>query len=114
MFHRKILLMSLVVAVWPVLIAAHDSEPDSVAIQNNGGGTDSMDNMILIEGGEFLMGKDDKGDAGPAHEVKIGSFYLDAYEVTNTEYVEFCQATERKLPEYWGLEKYHSVRACRG
>lgn len=63
---------------------------------------------VLIPGGEFLMGMD--GDTGDtrAHRVYVDSFFLDKYEVTNSQYLGFCQATERKLPEFWGKEGFHS------
>ncbi|UCC44292.1 MAG: formylglycine-generating enzyme family protein [Candidatus Zixiibacteriota bacterium] len=63
--------------------------------------------MVLIPGGSFLMGNEKGFDTGPVHKVALDSFYLDAHEVTNAEYHEFCKATERKLPEFWGMEKYH-------
>ena len=63
--------------------------------------------MILIPGGEFTMGKDKKGDTQPEHKITLESFYMDKYEVTNAKYFKFCQETERKLPEFWGVEKYH-------
>jgi formylglycine-generating enzyme required for sulfatase activity len=63
--------------------------------------------MTLIAGGEFQMGKNGEGDHSPVHKIITDSFYIDKYEVTNAQYYKFCLETERKLPEYWGLEKYH-------
>ena len=59
--------------------------------------------MVLIPGGEFLMGKDsERGfDFSPAHKVVIDSFYMDKHEVTNSEYLKFCKATGHRLPEFW-------------
>jgi len=50
-------------------------------------------NMVLIEGGTFMMGSDkaDKDEA-PLHSVKISSFYMDKYEVTNEQYCAFLNA----------------------
>ncbi len=52
--------------------------------------------MILIEGGTFIMGHDPSipddrvsDDEMPAHEVKVPTFYLGKYEVTNAEFVVF-------------------------
>jgi iron(II)-dependent oxidoreductase len=66
--------------------------------------------MIHISGGEFLMGKDsNKGNNfSPAHKVKVNSFYMDKYEVTNREYLKFCQKTGTKLPEFWNTEIFKS------
>ena len=52
--------------------------------------------MVLIPGGEFLMGS----DAGyafpnerPAHRVKVKPFFLDIHPVTNAEFSKFVKAT---------------------
>jgi formylglycine-generating enzyme required for sulfatase activity len=43
--------------------------------------------MVLIPGGEFLMGAEDGlPDARPMHRVTISGFWLDEYEVTNRRY----------------------------
>ena len=56
--------------------------------------------MVLIPGGKFLMGSEEKGES-PAYEVEVDSFYLDRYEVTNREYKEFIDSTgHQKLPFY--------------
>jgi iron(II)-dependent oxidoreductase len=70
------------------------------------GGTDSASDCVLIPGGEFLMGADTGGDHGPVHKVRVDSFYMDMHEVTNAQYYKFCQETERKLPIFWGMEKF--------
>jgi formylglycine-generating enzyme required for sulfatase activity len=48
-------------------------------------GTDDV-KMVLIPGGEFLMGSDDvdaRADERPLHWVQVDSFYMDDHEVTN-------------------------------
>lgn len=44
--------------------------------------------MLRVPGGKFTMGADSGGEADehPAHEVTVGSFWLDATEVTNAAY----------------------------
>ncbi len=50
--------------------------------------------MVLIEGGEFMMGTDvGLPYEGPAHRVVLDSFYIDEHEVTNAQYAEFADAT---------------------
>jgi iron(II)-dependent oxidoreductase len=62
--------------------------------------------MVRIPSGVFVMGDETEGDHHPPHKVSIRSYFLDKYEVTNAQYLAFCRATERKLPEFWGSEKY--------
>jgi len=69
-----------------------------------------LKNMVLIPKGEFNMGKNSSGpsDWQPEHKVKIDSFYLDKYEVTNKQYYEFCIATKHAFPEFWGMKEFKS------
>lgn len=56
----------------------------------------AMKGMVLIEGGRFQMGDqfgEGGGDEGPAHMVKLSSFYLGAYEVTVKEFDRFIRET---------------------
>lgn len=61
--------------------------------------------MAVIPAGEFLMGGDVEDDHQPIHEVHVDSFYMDVHEVTNEQYFDFCEATDRNLPMFWGIEE---------
>ncbi len=63
---------------------------------------------LTITGGEFQMGMVD-GQAGlEQHQVQVNSFYMEKFEVTNAQYQAFCEATDRKLPIFWGIERFRS------
>jgi formylglycine-generating enzyme required for sulfatase activity len=52
--------------------------------------------MVWVPGGEFLMGTDDPQAnpvEHPAHQVRIGGFWMDQTEVTNSQFGHFVQAT---------------------
>jgi iron(II)-dependent oxidoreductase len=61
-----------------------------------------LDTMILIPAGEYLIG-DDEGlpDQKPAHKVKLDAFFIDAYEVTNSQYAKFLEDSGHRLPLFW-------------
>ncbi|MBN1178675.1 MAG: SUMF1/EgtB/PvdO family nonheme iron enzyme, partial [Anaerolineae bacterium] len=61
-----------------------------------------MEGMMLIPAGEFLMGSG-RGEDGPVHKVYVDSFYVDRCEVTNAQYLAFCEATGHRLPMFWGM-----------
>ncbi len=63
---------------------------------------------VLIPGGEFLMGDPSEGDHNPPHKVRVESFYMDKFEVTNTQYLKYCQETDARLPEFWGIDQLRS------
>jgi len=64
--------------------------------------------MLLIPAGEFIMGSGADGDGNRTHRVKLDAFDMDAHEVTNAAYYEFCRATGHPLPEFWGLDARRS------
>jgi iron(II)-dependent oxidoreductase len=68
------------------------------------------DEMVMIPAGEFNMGKNTEtpSDWQPEHTVKVSSFYIDKYEVTNRQYYNFCTATKNPLPQFWGLKEFKS------
>ena len=47
--------------------------------------------MVLIPGGEFIFEKD--SSAYPQQKVDLPAFWIDKYEVTNSEYLDFCIKT---------------------
>lgn len=73
--------------------------------------------MVAVPAGEFIMGTDEVDethfaeeqgivkpwlvDEGPAHKVHLPLYYIDRTEVTNRQYAEFLQATNRPAPEHW-------------
>jgi formylglycine-generating enzyme required for sulfatase activity len=52
--------------------------------------------MVLVDGGEFIMGSDEFEDALPLHTVQVSAFWIDAHEVTNAQFAAFVKATGYK------------------
>lgn len=82
----------------------------------------ATDGMVLIPAGKFIMGSD-KGDVEhmggeygnvkplyldehPQHTVELPSFYIDRYEVTNGQYVQYVLATGATPPVHWAENGY--------
>lgn len=68
----------------------------SSSVPNRFATVNSPAGMVLIPGGEFLMGtdaKDLRADQKPAHRVKVDSFYMDVTPVTNRQFQAFVEAT---------------------
>lgn len=54
----------------------------------------SLDDMVRIEGGSFLMGSDHHyPEERPAHKVAVGAFWIDRHAVTNRDFARFVEAT---------------------
>lgn len=93
-----------------------------------------IDNMVLVSSDNFIMGMkpadlkviledievDRQGktieekhggkeryhyNAIPQRLERTANFYIDKYEVTNTQYKGFCDATGHKIPEHWNNGK---------
>jgi len=63
--------------------------------------------MVLIPEGEFLMGDDHfKKSAGPRHIVRLSSYEIDQYDVTNAQYQKYVEATHRPSPPDWIGQSY--------
>ena len=64
--------------------------------------------MILISGGNFLMGDSDSNflDEHPVHNVKISSFYMDETPVTYEDFKKYIDAGGTKS-RYWEYETYN-------
>jgi formylglycine-generating enzyme required for sulfatase activity len=45
--------------------------------------------MALIPGGQFIRGSDEADDTRPVVSVEVAPFYIDRYEVSNSEYRRF-------------------------
>lgn len=61
----------------------------------------STNEMVYLLGGDFLMGTNGKDGfpadgEGPIRKVKVKSFYMDKYAVTNEEFAEFIEETDYK------------------
>src|ERR1041384_5646951 len=90
------------------LLIAKSLGPAATTNQNKQSGSptpsppESHKGMVLIPGGEFIMG-DDNGDEfeRPAHRVRVKSFFMDQREVTCAEYEQFLKATSRTPPPGW-------------
>src|SRR5207247_11386754 len=70
--------------------------------------------MALVPAGKFWMGRTfsifldsgdllarDKMDDRPANNVYLDAFSIDKYEVTNTDYARFVEATGARPPWHW-------------
>ena len=76
--------------------------------------TAAPEGMVLIPAGNFWMGRAfsifldtgdllarDKIDDRPANNVYLDAFYIDKYEITNTDYARFVEATHARAPWHW-------------
>lgn len=89
-------------------LGAAAGAPVAEDVVQTGTGPDAEE-MVLIPAGEFVMGADeDSTDHGPAHRVVLSGYYIDRHEVTNARYAEFCEATGRALPMFWGMDAFRS------
>lgn len=57
--------------------------------------------MAWIPQGEFIMGSDEQMDESPRRVVPVAGYYIDRYEVTNGEYLNFVEHTGYFKPVIW-------------
>ena len=76
-------------------------------------GDTSVNGMVFIKGGTFMMGGDNSqasADEYPKHKVQVNSFWMDATEVTNAQFAKFVKATHyittaEKKPDWEEMKK---------
>lgn len=61
--------------------------------------------LVAISGGTFAMGAEGSREM-PPHRVRVDGFLMDRTEVTNAQYQQFCEDTDRSLPVFWGIERF--------
>ena len=72
----------------------------------------SPNEMAHIPAGKFIMGSDARlPDEGPQHEVTLPAFLIDKYEVTNLQYKQFIDVTQRKSPEHFSNRTFPKGKA---
>lgn len=94
------------IAALPVLPCCAPSKERALVLENSRSesaerwrtAAGSTAGMILLDGGPFLMGTEDRdanvGDGeGPVRECRVDGFYLDRHTVTNEQFSEFIRAS---------------------
>lgn len=82
---HKVDVTLLVIAMAGVVLTVSMGAPEPAPIE-----------MVWIPGGEFTMGSELPGtrrNEQPAHKVIVDGFWIDAHNVTNTEFRKFVEAT---------------------
>ncbi len=73
----------------------------------------NLDNMILVAGGDYIMGSNEpQSNYFPPHRVRVNTFYIDQYEVTNYEYCQFLNSGI-SLPDDMDLWIYLNNKNCK-
>ncbi|MEO5375950.1 MAG: formylglycine-generating enzyme family protein, partial [Alphaproteobacteria bacterium] len=62
--------------------------------------------LLPIPAGEFMMGGDVHNDEQPIHRVRVPGFLLGETPVTNQQYGQFLNTTNRKKPYRWGEDRF--------
>lgn len=77
----------------------------------------AITSMVVVPAGSYDMGAIYQTSSQPVHSVNVPEFRMDIYEVTNSQYKDFCDATSRPyppdpgfsgIPDYFANEAYLS------
>lgn len=78
------------------VVVASAQQPDPGRFRGNDGAE-----MVVVPAGEFTMGSNELDGERPPHRVHLDGYRIDKYEVTNTLYKRFLDATGWAAPLYW-------------
>ena len=70
-------------------------------------GTVSTENMVFMDGGNFVMGNDAIRESAPQAEVFVAPFWIDAYPVTVKQFQAYREATGAPEPKFWRDPNYN-------
>jgi len=113
--RRRTLFVALVVAavvalalaavLWPRPSVNTDNSvgPPATPSPTAAGQLTTGGEMILLKGGEFLMGREGSNDPfeQPPHKVTLPPFFIDAFEVTCEQYARFVKERRHAAPPGW-------------
>ena len=74
---------------------------------------DDLTDMILIPGGQFMMGSDESNANShekPSHSIHLDAYYIDKFEVTRADYEEFILARGYQRSEFWSKEGWNFIQ----
>lgn len=83
----------------PVSVTSSPSVPSAVCEKGIAPGEEQLADMAAIPGSTFVMG-DNLYDR-PQHEVTVGDFWIDRFEVTNLQYQQYLEASGASPPAQW-------------
>jgi len=93
MFMKKLVLLTAVLAI--ITSCGSGDRGELVGVKGKKWHPEKPYGMELVPGGAFIMGKSDDDLAGvknaPTKTVTVRSFYMDATEITNSEYRQFVE-----------------------
>jgi formylglycine-generating enzyme required for sulfatase activity len=90
-------------------------EPDMIPVRGDEGKQAGTEGMVAIEGGEFTrtgqfwdstgggISEDQKPSRGDKYRVRVSSFYIDKYKVTNEDYCRFLNDGNAGYWTPWNL-----------
>jgi formylglycine-generating enzyme required for sulfatase activity/tRNA A-37 threonylcarbamoyl transferase component Bud32 len=94
-----LLILMLIVGGVLMFVAWRFARPLILAQEMN---LPAADGMTHINGGIYLVGLDaSDGEYSVPHQVQLGDFWIDQYEVMNLQYAEFVAKTGHQPPAGW-------------
>ncbi|MBI3609084.1 MAG: 4-hydroxybenzoate octaprenyltransferase [Nitrospirae bacterium] len=97
----------------PECLECHSAPDDAIATtvseKRSAATSGAASEMILIPAGEFIMGNNGRGvtegagdpDEMPEHRAYLDAYWIDKYEVSNTQYMAFVDMTRHRPPKHW-------------
>jgi len=89
----------------PIVPSAEAATPTAGAALPSG------ENMVKIPGGPYEVGKEPADDYHISPQsVELSDYWIDRYQVTNSQYAQFMEAASTDAPQIWPGEEDHPVR----
>lgn len=98
-----------------VMLRETGVEPDTIPVRGDAGKEAGTDGMVLLKSGEFTrtgefwdstgggLSEDQKPSRGAKYRVRVSSFYIDRFKVTNEDYCRFLNDGNAGYRTPWNL-----------
>ena len=87
-------LVALAVPGWRWWQAPQELQLPEVCLSIGDGPPSPASGMVRITGGRFMMGSEDfRAEEAPVREATVGTFWIDAHDVTNAQFARFVRDT---------------------
>jgi len=112
-FPKLILIAFLIGIYTPYSVIAQPPIPENMVLVNAGGFIRGMDTVSDRNKKGKNQETEDKlpvpkhsfEDESPARMIYLSSYYIDKYEVSNSQYKKFMRSTDHAAPAYWDHRK---------
>jgi formylglycine-generating enzyme required for sulfatase activity len=97
MLKRSLVALAVLAVLFGLTACSKKEKEEKAAASEPAKPAINPEEMVYVQAGDFIMGTDSKDPldalANPQHKVNLPAFYIDRYEITNNQFLDFSIKT---------------------